>query len=221
MNGRGLVIFGTGLMAEVASFYFQHDSAWQVGAFVVDDEYVTSGQFAGHPVVPTTSATAEFPPDAFDAFVAVGYSRRNTVRREKFEMMKHKGYRMATYLSSRSTIWMPERIGENCFILEDNTVQPFVTVGDNCVLWSGNHIGHHSSIGAHTFVASHAVISGSVKIGEQCFVGVNATLRDSITVGDRCIIGAGALVMADCEPDGLYVGTPTVRSAVPSGRVRL
>ena len=221
MKTPGLVIFGTGLMAEVASFYFEHDSDWRVMAFVVDDEYVSANAFAGHPVVPVSRAVSEFPPGSVDGFVAIGYSRRNAVRREKFALMKGMGYRMATYVSSRATVWMPERIGENCFILEDNTIQPFVSVGHNCVLWSGNHVGHHSSIGAHTFVASHAVISGRVTIGEQCFLGVNATLRDGITVGDRCIVGAGALVMADCEPDGLYVGDATARSVVPSGRVRL
>lgn len=92
-----------------------------------------------------------------------------------------------------------------------------MAVGDNYVMWGGNHVGHHSTSCTHTFVASHAVISGSVTTGEHCFLGANATLRGGVTVGERCTVGPGGLVMAHCEPDGMYVGTATARSAVPSG----
>ena len=129
------------------------------------------------------------------------------------------GYKLVSYVSSRATILNKNQIGENCFILEDNTVQPFVQFGNNITLWSGNHIGHHSIIKDHTFIASHVVISGHVEIGEQCFVGVNATLRDNIKIGDRCVIGAGALILVDAAPDGLYIGTRTLRSDKPSTKL--
>jgi UDP-3-O-[3-hydroxymyristoyl] glucosamine N-acyltransferase len=112
------------------------------------------------------------------------------------------------------------RIGENCFILEDNTIQPFVTIGNNVTLWSGNHIGHHSTIHDHTFIASHVVVSGGVVIGEQCFFGVNVTLRDHITIGDMCVVGAGTMLLADAEREGVYIGTATERSTLPSTRLR-
>ena len=124
------------------------------------------------------------------------------------------------FRSSKATIFNHDQIGDNCFIFEDNTIQPFVTIGNNVTLWSGNHIGHHSTIHDHVFIASHVVISGRVTVGEQSFIGVNATLRDHITVGARCVIGAGVLLLADSEPDGLYIGTATERSAVPSSRLR-
>jgi UDP-3-O-[3-hydroxymyristoyl] glucosamine N-acyltransferase len=112
------------------------------------------------------------------------------------------------------------RIGDNCFIFEDNTIQPFVTIGSNVTLWSGNHIGHHSTIKDHCFIASHVVVSGGVEIGECTFIGVNATLRDHIKIGERCVIGAGALLLADAEPEGVYIGAGTERSKVPSSRLR-
>jgi acetyltransferase-like isoleucine patch superfamily enzyme len=64
------------------------------------------------------------------------------------------------------------------------------------------------------------VISGGVEIGEQCFIGVNATLRDHIKIGQRCVIGAGALLLADAEPEGVYIGSTTERAKVPSTRLR-
>lgn len=123
-------------------------------------------------------------------------------------------------MSSRATVLNDDRIGENCFVLEDNTIQPFVEIGDNVTLWSGNHIGHHSRIGSHSFLASHVVVSGGVVIGEQCFIGVNATLRDHIRIGDRCVIGAQALLLEDAAPEGVYIGNATERSRVPSSRLR-
>lgn len=112
------------------------------------------------------------------------------------------------------------KIGENCFILEDNTIQPFVTIGNNVTLWSGNHIGHHSVISDHCFIASHVVVSGGVEIGERSFIGVNATLRDHIKIGECCVIGAGAIILADAEAEGVYVGQGTERAKIPSSRLR-
>ena len=62
-------------------------------------------------------------------FVAVGYSKVNAVRAEKFAAARAKGYRIATYLSSRATIFAGFEPKENCFILEDNTIQPFASIG--------------------------------------------------------------------------------------------
>jgi len=140
--------------------------------------------------------------------------------KRNMKMPKKLGYKLASYISSKATFLTELPIGENCFILEDNTIQPFVNIGNNITLWSGNHIGHHSVIRDHTFIASHVVVSGGVDIGEQCFLGVNATLRDHICIGPRCVIGAGALILSDTQPDGIYVGSETERSRIPSNRLK-
>ncbi|WP_057320501.1 acetyltransferase, partial [Mycobacterium tuberculosis] len=130
------------------------------------------------------------------------------------------GYELASYVSSHATVLNDGRIGENVFLLEDNTIQPFVSIGNNVTLWSGNHIGHHSTIHDHCFLASHIVVSGGVVIEEQSFIGVNATLRDHITIGSRCVVGAGALLLRDADADGVYIGTKTERRPVPSTELR-
>lgn len=217
---KQLLIFGAGEIAELAHFYFQSDSAYDVAAFVVDAAYRASDTFCGLPVITLEEAIARFPPTACDFFVALSYSALNAIRKQKYLDAKAAGYSIASYISSRASLLNEGRVGENCFILEDNTIQPFVRIENNVTLWSGNHIGHHSVIKSHTFIASHVVVSGGVTIGEQCFIGVNATLRDHVTISDRCVIGAGALILSDAEPDGLYVGTATERSKVPSHRLK-
>jgi sugar O-acyltransferase (sialic acid O-acetyltransferase NeuD family) len=217
---KPLVIFGSGEIAELAHYYFSTDSNYEVVAFTVDSVYKKDSHFRNLPVVAFEEVTQFYPPNSHSFFVALSYAKINAIRKEKFLAAKEKGYKLVSFISSKATVLNDGKIGENCFIFEDNTIQPFVRIGNNVTLWSGNHIGHHSVIHDHVFIASHVVISGGVEIGEQCFIGVNATLRDHIKVGNRCVIGAGALLLVDVEPEGVYVGSATERSKVPSTRLR-
>jgi sugar O-acyltransferase (sialic acid O-acetyltransferase NeuD family) len=217
---KPLVIFGSGDIAQLAHYYFSTDSNYEVVAFTVDAAYMAETVCCGLPVVPFEDVIHKYSPWEYEFFVALSYSKLNAVRKEKYLAAKALGYRLASFVSSRATVLNDWRIGENCFIFEDNTIQPFVTIGNNVTLWSGNHIGHHSTIKDHSFIASHVVVSGGVEIGEQCFIGVNATLRDHIKIGEKCVIGAGALLLADAEAEGVYIGTATERAKVPSTKLR-
>jgi sugar O-acyltransferase (sialic acid O-acetyltransferase NeuD family) len=216
-----LVIFGTGSFAELAHFYFTRDSEHRVVAFTADGDHVKEPTMAGLPVVPFESIDRTFPADQCGMFVAVGYRNVNGVRERVYDEAKRRGYSLTTYVSSRCTFWRDTPIGDNCFIFEDNTIQPFVTIGNDVIMWSGNHVGHHSTIGDHTFLASHVVISGHVKVGRRCFFGVNATVRDAITIGDRSVIGAGALVMKSTRADEVYIAARTERDRRKSGEIGL
>jgi len=217
---KPLVVFGSGDLAQLAHFYFSTESEYEVVAFTVDSAYLAATTFCSLPVVAFEEISKQYGPEQYELFIALGYSMLNTIRKEKYVASKTMGYRLASFISSRATVLNDRCIGENCFIFEDNTIQPFVTIGNNVTLWSGNHIGHHSTIKDHCFIASHVVISGGVEIGEQCFIGVNATLRDHIKIGEKCVIGAGALLLADAEPEGVYMGTATERARVPSTKLR-
>ena len=60
-----IVIFGTGQIAEVADFYFQHDSSYKVVAFTVDKDFLKDNDFHGRPVVPFENVEARYPPAAY------------------------------------------------------------------------------------------------------------------------------------------------------------
>ncbi len=217
---KSLVIFGSGEMAQLAHYYFGTDTDYNVVAFTLDANYINDSKFCDLPLIAFDRLHEQYPPDNYHLFIALGYSKLNTIRKEKFLAAKEMGYSLASFISPKATVLNNGIIGENCFILENNTIQPFVRVGNNVILWSGNHIGHHSVIHDHTFITSHVVISGGVEVGEQCFIGVNATIRDHISIGNRCVVGAGALLLSDAEPEGVYVGPVTERSRVPSSKLR-
>jgi len=219
MNNK-LVIFGLGDIAELAHYCFSNDSAYEVCAFTVDSDFKDKDTFLDLPVVPFEELSQQYPLDTYDLFIAIGYTGLNEARMVKYHAAKQAGYHLPSYVSSQATVLNQGAIGENCFIFEDNTIQPFVKLGNNIVLWSGNHIGHHSVIKDHCFITSHVVISGGVEIGERCFIGVNATLRDRIKVGERCLIGAGTLLLSDAEPEGVYMEKETERARVPSSKLK-
>jgi len=200
-----VVIFGTNSFAELAHFYFTKDSDHRVVAFTVSRDHLRETMFDGLPVVPFEDIERTHPPDHFKMFIAVGARQINELRARFFSEAKEKNYELVTYLSSRCTHWGDTKMGENCFIFEDNTIQPKVTLGDNVILWSGNHIGHHSAIGDHTFVTSHVVVSGHVVIGKKCFIGVNATMKEKISIGDSCFIGPGTLILKSTNDHEVYL----------------
>jgi sugar O-acyltransferase (sialic acid O-acetyltransferase NeuD family) len=216
-----IVLFGAGDIARLAYYYFSHDSEHEVVAFTVDGEYRRSDAFLGLPLVDFAEVENLYPPDRFEMFVALSYTRMNQVRAAKYAQARELGYRLVTYLSSRCSFLTDQPIGDNCFILEDNTIQPMVRIGNNVTLWSGNHVGHDAVIEDHCFVASHVVISGYVRVCSYCFIGVNATLRNSITIAPRTLIGGGAVIMTDTIEGGVYVPQRAVLLDKRSGEVDL
>ncbi len=217
---RKIVIFGAAEQAELAHFYFVEEGKYDVVGFVVDDEFLKENSFCGKPVVAFSRLTELYPPSDFSAFVALGYTRMNALRETKYYAMKALGYDLVSYISSFCHCFTKD-IGDNCLILEDNTIQPFVKIGNNVTLWSGNHIGHHSQIGDHAFITSHVVVSGGVKIGPNCFLGVNATIRDHIKIGDYSLIGAGAIITKDTEVKSLYKGVRSCPENISSDQIRI
>lgn len=200
-----LVIFGAGDIARLAHYYFTRDSEHDVAAFTVDQKYRQADTFLDLPLVPFEEVNNSYAPGEYKMFVALSYARMNKLREEKYQQAKANGYELVSYVSSRCSFLTDYPVGDNCFVLEDNTIQPFVKIGNNVTLWSGNHIGHDAVIEDHCFLASHIVVSGYVRIKRNCFIGVNATLRNSITIAAETLIGAGAVIMKDTVEKGVYL----------------
>lgn len=215
-----VVIFGVKDFASLAHFYLKHDSPLKVVAFTVHREYLpTPAEFEGLPVVPFEELQNHFPPSQVSAFAPLSHRKMNRLREGVYNELRAKGYPLISYVSSRATLFPNTPIGDNCFILEDNTIQPFVTIGDNTVIWSGNHIGHHSVIGSHVFITSHVVISGHCRIGEHCFLGVNATLKDQVALAEGTLVGMGANITKSTEPWSLYKADATKSSKISSADI--
>jgi sugar O-acyltransferase (sialic acid O-acetyltransferase NeuD family) len=215
-----VIIFGIGEISQIAHLYLSEDNNYEVVGFCMDKEYIKENKFLDLPIIAFDDIEKYYSVDDYKMFIPLSYTKMNKFREQKFKEAKEKGYNFISYIHTKATVASNTKIGENCFIFEDNTIQPFVSIEDNCILWSGNHIGHHTIIKANCFIASHVVISGGCQIGENTFIGVNATLRDHIKIGKSNVIGAGALILGDTEDNKVYMQGPTEVSKVPSNRLR-
>lgn len=210
MKGKKLILFGDSAFAEIAYEYFTHDSAYEVVAFTVSKAYLKKESLFGLPIVAFEEVELLYPPAQYDMHIALVYNSLNRVRRQFYLDAKSKGYTLANYISSKSFVWRNVEIGDNVFIFEDNTIQPFVKIGSNNVFWSGNHIGHHSVIGSHNFISSHVVVSGFCNIGDNNFFGVNSTMGNNLNVGSDCLIGSFVHIVKHVSDGALMRGTPTI-----------
>ena len=197
-----IIIFGTGDIAQIANYYFDIDSEHEVVAFTVNKKYLNHKNFEGKQVFAFENLEENFSINEYKLFIAISYSKMNAIREQKYNEAKLKGYKLVSYVSSKCTYLSQYSCGDNCFIFEDNTIQPFVKLGNNITLWSGNHIGHHSVIHDHNFISSHVVVSGNCEIKTNCFIGVNATLHNNVTIEKETLIAAGVLIKKNNKPKG-------------------
>jgi len=203
---RPLIIVGDSAFAEIACEYFDVDTGYDVVAFAVERAFLNKSSLLGRPVLALEDLPAHHAPANHDVFVAATYTQLNRLRARLAAHVKSLGYALASYVSPRAFVWRNVALGEHCFVFEDNTVQPFVSIGNNVVLWSGNHIGHHSVIEDDCFVSSQVVISGFCRVGARSFLGVNATIANNVRVGCDNWVGPNTTVMKD-TPDGALFRT--------------
>ena len=210
---KKLVIVGTGETAVLAYEYFTHDSPYDVCGFAVEKAFLTGDSLCGLPVVAFEEMEKKYPPEEYDAFVAMSAGQLNRQRTHSYRETKAKGYKLASYVSSRAFVWHNVEIGDNCFIMENNTLQPFTKVGNNVVMWSGNHLGHRSVIKDNCFISSHVVFCGFCEIGENTYIGVNSSVTDVKVAADN-FIAMGTVIGKNTEENAIYKGNPAVKAPI-------
>lgn len=206
---KPVIIFGTSSFSEVAFEYLSLSPEYNPVAFSVDVQYLDKSTHCNLPVIPIEKLISYYDPQTTYFFAALTYSKLNRDRLSALNRLISYGFKPLTYISPWLFCSPSAVIGQHCFIMENNTIQPFVSIGRNCVLWSGNHIGHHSVIGDNTFISSHCVISGHCHIGRNSFLGVNCTISNNITIGDDCWIGPGCLISKDLPPASIVKAAST------------
>lgn len=201
-----ILIFGCKQLFDLAKFYFEEEGH-NIVASCVDKDYIAEDFVSGVPVVSFDEIENHFPPDEFKFFCPLS---SNSLRFEKYNAIKQKGYSFTSYVSTKANIFT-KTIGENCFILESNTIQPFCKIGDNNILWSGNHVGHHSVIKNHNFITSHVTIGGNCTVNNGVFIGMNATIKDGTSLGDWSFITMGADVIKNVKENEKIINNNLLR----------
>ena len=204
-----VILIGAGHYAATVFCYLDKSPDHEVEAFAVDPEFIDTQTLCGRPVISLTELTDLYPPSSVEIFCAVGPQKMNLYRMTLYERIRQWGYRFLTYIDPKAGTWPDLVVGQNVFIDDTCTIQPYVTIGDNVTLLA-SIVGHHGHIQDHAFL-SRATLGGSVEIGEGTFIGMNATIRDNTRVGSHCVVGMGAAVQQDIEDDTV-VAAPKCRT---------
>jgi len=217
-----VVIFGTGQGADTARRCFEWDTPHEVVGYVVDREFLRTTKFNDRPVVAIDDVVSIFPPTEVVAFAPLGARRMNVLRAEKYALLKSMGYDFISYIHSSNKLAGRCSVGENCLILENQSVNFDTVIGDNVVIWSGCQLGDRSQIRDHVFMAAHVVINGDVEVGESAYLGSNCNISNGVRVAPLSFIGANALITKNTEEGSVHVIEPTPALAMDSSRfVRL
>jgi sugar O-acyltransferase (sialic acid O-acetyltransferase NeuD family) len=217
---KKVIIFGVEDLASLAHFYLKYDSDYEVVAFCLTKNYLSKDQvFEGLPVIDFEEVHNLYSPDEYLFFAPLSARGMNKLRESIYNEIKVKGYKLISYVSSKVSLFPGVKIGDNCFILEDNTIQPYTEIGNNVIMWSGNHIGHHSVIKDHIFFASHVVLSGNCVVEPYCFFGVNSTVMDGVCIAEGTLVGMGASITQDTEAYGVYGGQRAKKGFKPSTEI--
>ena len=213
-----IVIFGTGDLDQ-RIFYYLKNSEDEVVAFSANKSNIESDKLLGLPVVGFENVEKEYPPEEFSMFIALAYSEMNKKRRKFFDEAKNKGYELYSYIHPSTKIWDEFEMGENCFILAENIIQPFVKIGDNVLIGSNNLISHNTIIEDNCFLTSNITLGGHITIGANSFVGLSATINQRVKIGEECIIGAGTLITKDVNDKEVYAENSSKKLPQPSDEI--
>ena len=189
---KKLIIFGNSIFAEVAYFYFKNFSDYDVIFFASERKYIIKKKMFGIRIL-TLEELLKIKKKDYFLFVAIGYSKMNSIREKYYKYFKKKKYKFASFIHPNACVYS-SKIGDHNFIMENASLNPFSEIKDNNIIWSSSILGHHSRIGSNNFLSGNTTISGGCKIKDNCFFGVNSSVKDGINIKNSCFIDASEYV---------------------------
>ena len=213
-----VIIFGAGRGAITAYKYLKHDTDHEIIAFTINQEYINNPTLEGIPIVAFENLEEKFSPNTYKLFAPLGFDEMNKVRQRIFEKGKAKGFNFISYIHSSNKTLVPIEIGENCFILENQSLNLDVKIGNNVVLWSGNQIGDRVIIEDNVWISSEVCISGNVIIGKNSILAVQSTISHDVQIAEENFIGANALIVKNTMAKEVYIEPPTPKAPFKSDR---
>jgi UDP-N-acetylbacillosamine N-acetyltransferase len=132
----------------------------------------------------------------------------NVARLTLGEVVRSKGYELATLVHPRSVIAAGVPVGPGSVIRGGAVIEAGGAIGENVIVGACASMGHESVLEDGARLNPGANVSGKVTVGRTTVIGTGAVIKDRIHVGANTLIGAGAAVVRDI-PDGVVAfGNP-------------
>ena len=131
----------------------------------------------------------------------------NDMRLQLADVVRQKGFRLATAVHPRAVVAQDVPIGEGTVIKPGAIIDPGVTIGPNVYVGAGVSVAHEATLQAGASLSA-GVDVGKCIIGQASFVGISATVKPGANIGRRAFIGAGAVVLHDIPDEAVAYGVP-------------
>lgn len=145
---------------------------------------------------------------ATHAFITVGSTGDNFLRKKLFEKLINLGYQSLNIIDKSSVIAEDINLKTGNLISPGVIINPEVTIGKNNIINTGAIIEHGSRIGSHTHIAPGSVLAGNVEIRDLSHIGLGVKVIEGIKIGKNCLIGAGTVIIKDVPDNSVVVGNP-------------
>lgn len=211
-----VIIFGNGRIARVIYQYIKPH--YEIGAFTVDGSQLADTSIDRHPVISFDNIENHFSPNEYKILIAVGYQEMNSLRTQKSDEAKEKGYELTNFIHPSIKLDYDLSIGVGNIILENVAIQPTANIGNNNFVWSNAIIGHGAEIKNNCWIASGAAIGGDAKINSNCFLGLNSTVGHNVILAEKSLIGANSFVNKNTEEGSVLLAGSPSKHRLDSGR---
>lgn len=135
------------------------------------------------------------------------YMRCFLYRAVGMKVQTYKIYPRCFFGGTRIRIGRGTIVSYNCFF---DASAP-ITIGNGCAIADNVQFCTSThAIGTCDRRAGDRIVR-PICVEDGCWIGTRAIILPGITIGAGCVIAAGALVLHDCEPNGLYAGVPAKR----------
>lgn len=198
-----ILIYGCGDLAENL-FYLLKQENKPVDGFCVNKAYHKEKEILEQPVYCFEDLEKNFSEECFEFYVCIGYTDMNIHRKEIFDEIHKKGYKIKSYMHNTAQVYATH-VGEGCLFFENVYVGMFSNIGSGNVFYTKSMVAHHSSVGNYNFFAISSSVAGKVKIGNFNFIGNNASTKDRITISDYVLVGANSYVAHDLSSESVVV----------------
>lgn len=196
---KKLIIFGATDYACRIYYLFRDYCDYDIIGFCVDKEYKKDDILENLPVYDTDYVINNFNPDDYLLYIAIGYSKLNRIKEEKYNFFKNLGYSFANFIHPTAVIEKNVTLGDNLFIGAFTYINYNAVIHNNVYIGNSSLIGHHCVIENNCYIAS-SKIAGYVHIKQNCFLGMNSAIRDKAIIGEYSIIGIGCSANYSLEP---------------------
>lgn len=145
------------------------------------------------------------------ALIGLGKIDASAARAGLAREIRALGFDSPVIVSPRAVVNEDVELGAGTVVFDGAVINSGAAVGGGCIINTNTTVEHDCHLGDNVHIAPGATVCGSVVIGNDCMIGAGSTIAQGATVCAGSLIGAGAIVVADIDIPGVYVGNPARR----------